>query len=209
LTEQPKIDLSPIAAIMEGRLAERGVRPEGLFWRDQKSMDSRFDQILTVCRHEKEPFGMSDLGCGYGGLFSRASQIGLPVHRYYGYDISLKMLEAARDNVKAPEREFIQADRLDRMNDYAFACGIFNMPTPGTSEAAWTTHVESLIRNLHEYTVRGFAFNSLTTYVDYRQDGLYYGDPLHFFDFCKREIGRKVTLLHDADSWEWTIYVRK
>jgi len=65
------------------------------------------------------------------------------------------------------------------------------------------------VHNLNDHSIRGFAFNSLTTYVDYRQDGLYYGDPLYYFDFCKKHISRKVSLLHDADNWEWTIYVRK
>ncbi len=209
MSAEPKVDLTPIVTIMEDRLAEKGVGPEGLFWRDEVSMNRRFDQILAVCRHEHEPFGFSDLGCGYGALYVRARQLGLPVARYVGYDISAKMLAAAREHVVDAEASFIQGDRLDQVNDYAFGCGILNMPSPDTTEADWADHVKSVIANLDACSQRGFAFNSLTTYVDYRQDGLYYGDPLFYFDYCKRHIGRKVSLLHDADNWEWTIYVRK
>jgi len=209
MTAEHKVDLSPIVTIMEQRLAEKGVGPEGLYWRDEETMNRRFDQILAVCRDEKQDFGFSDLGCGYGALYTRARQLGLPVRRYLGYDVSSKMLEAAQQRVDCEDAAFIQADRLDRQNDYAFACGIINMPTPGADEAQWTRHVESIVRNLNDHSNRGFAFNSLTTYVDYRQDGLYYGDPLHYFDFCKKHVARKVSLLHDADNWEWTIFVRK
>jgi SAM-dependent methyltransferase len=204
-----KLDLSSMVTIMEQRLADKGIGPAGVYWRDQESMNRRFDQILAVCRHERQKFGFSDLGCGYGALFTRARELSLPVTRYIGYDISGKMLEAARSHVRSPHAEFVQGDRLDRPNDYAFSCGIINMPTPGVSDDQWTSYVEAIVQNLHEHSIRGFAFNSLTTYVDYRQPDLYYGDPLYFFDLCKKQFSRKVSLLHDADNWEWTIYVRK
>jgi hypothetical protein len=44
--------------------------------------------------------------------------------------------------------------------------------------------------------------------VDWKQDDLYYGDPLFFFDHCKRTFSRTVTLLHDYPLYEWTIHVR-
>ena len=44
---------------------------------------------------------------------------------------------------------------------------------------------------------RGLAFNLLTTYVDWRKDDLYYADPGRYFDFCRRELSRYVTLVHD------------
>jgi hypothetical protein len=59
-----------------------------------------------------------------------------------------------------------------------------------------------------ERSRRGFAFNLFTTYVDWKEDHLYYGDPGFFFDFCKRELSRSVALLHDYPLWEWTMVVR-
>ena len=55
----------------------------------------------------------------------------------------------------------------------------------------------------------GFSFNLLTSYVDWEEDHLYYGDPGVFFEYCKRKHSRFVTLLHDYPLYEWTIAVRK
>ena len=38
---------------------------------------------------------------------------------------------------------------------------------------------------------------------------LHYGDPLWFFDWCKRKYSRNVALLHDYDLYDFTIIVRK
>ena len=56
---------------------------------------------------------------------------------------------------------------------------------------------------------KGISFNLLTKYADYEADNLYYGDPLYFFDYCKRNLSKYVTLLHDYELYEWTILVKK
>lgn len=38
---------------------------------------------------------------------------------------------------------------------------------------------------------------------------LFFGDPLFFFDFCKRNFSRNVALLHDYGLYDFTILVRK
>ena len=45
--------------------------------------------------------------------------------------------------------------------------------------------------------------------VDWKEDHLYYADPLFWFNFCRNNISKKVTLLHDYPLWEWTICVTK
>ncbi len=55
----------------------------------------------------------------------------------------------------------------------------------------------------------GIAFNCLTTYVNWKEDHLYYADPFEFFDFCKRNISRYLCLLHDYPLYEWTMLVYK
>jgi hypothetical protein len=64
-----------------------------------------------------------------------------------------------------------------------------------------------MIRRLSEQSARGLAFNLFTTYVDFRNDDLFYADPAEFFSLCRRELSRYVTLLHDYPLYEWTLVV--
>jgi hypothetical protein len=73
----------------------------------------------------------------------------------------------------------------------------------------WEAYVFSLVERLWSYSKRGFAFNSLTSYSDrerMRRD-LYYPDPARLFDFCKRNLSRNVSVLHDYGLYEFTILV--
>ena len=56
-----------------------------------------------------------------------------------------------------------------------------------------------------QHSRSGFTFNLLSTYSDYQEEHLFYGDPLEWFDWCKREITPRVMLLHDYPLYEWTI----
>jgi hypothetical protein len=69
--------------------------------------------------------------------------------------------------------------------------------------------MKGALMHLAAMSIRGFAFNAMTTYVDWKQENLYYADPFMFFDFCKRNISRYVSLLHDYPLFEWTMIVRK
>ena len=56
-----------------------------------------------------------------------------------------------------------------------------------------------------------FSFNILTKYSEknYMQDHLYYADPLFFFDYCKQNFSKNVSLIHDYNLYEFTILVKK
>ena len=118
------------------------------------------------------------------------------------------MLAAARTHVDDRRAEWIHSAEVSREADYSFVSG---RSTCGWSRATrqWTAYVESVLRTLHEQSRRGFAFNLLTSYVDWRKDDLFYADPAAFFGFCKRELSRYVTLIHDYPLFEWTIAVRR
>jgi hypothetical protein len=94
------------------------------------------------------------------------------------------------------------------MADYYFESGIFNVKFD-INEDLWRAYIEETLRNMHEYSRKGFGFNLMTTYVDFKKPQLYYADPAYFFDFCKKNFSKKVSLLHDYDLFEWTIIVKR
>jgi SAM-dependent methyltransferase len=201
-------DLGPVARLYSESLAEHGTSSMGVGWRDDKSHLLRFEKLSEVLNgQDKElPFSINDLGCGYGALYGFLVDRGFRIGQFRGYDISDRMLEQAQHLV--PESELILGSRLDKVADYSFASGIFNVRL-SEDENSWLSYVERTVANLDEFSLKGFAFNLLSVYVDYREPHLFYGDPLHFFDLCKRRFSPRVSLLHDYPLYEWTIVVRK
>jgi SAM-dependent methyltransferase len=198
--------LSKIARFVDGLLETEGATVKGVGWRSRENQRLRFRQLVRALELGDEPFTVNDLGCGLADLYGFIKDEGLPMRGYRGYDLSEKMLTVARERVGG-DGEVVRADRVTETADYSFACGIFNTKLDATDEE-WLDYMKSVIANLHKHSDRGFAFNSLTTYVDYREDHHFYADPAELFRFCKQEISPRVALLHDYPLWEWTIAVR-
>ncbi len=197
--------LGGISKFMEGLLEKEGETSWGVGFSDAENQATRFAPLLEVVDPEAE-FTVNDLGAGFADLYGFIRDRGLPMSGYRGYDLSEKMLEVAKTRV-GDDAELVRGERLDQPADYSFACGIFNTKLEA-GEEEWDNYMKAVVHNLDEFSTRGFAFNSLTTYVDYREDHLFYSDPMKMFNYCKREISPRVTLLHDYPLWEWTILVR-
>jgi SAM-dependent methyltransferase len=190
------------------RLLEReGESAPGVGWPNRENQETRFAQLLRLIEPEREEFTVNDLGCGFADLYGFIRDRGLPMRAYRGYDLSPKMLEVAKDRV-GKDAELIRSEQMTEDADYSFACGVFNTRLEA-GEDEWLEYMKSVIRDLDRHSGRGFAFNSLTTYVEWREDQLFYADPMELFRFCKEEISPRVALLHDYPLWEWTMLVRR
>ena len=198
--------LTKVAGFMDDLLEKEGSNVKAVGWRTRENQQLRFAQLLRGLEFGDEPFTVNDLGCGLADLYGFIKDEGLPMRAYRGYDLSEKMIAAAREQV-GDDGELVRGDRITQSADYSFACGIFNKKLDA-ADGEWLDYMKSVIANLDEYSERGFAFNSLTTYVDYREEGQFYADPTELFRFCKEEISPRVALLHDYPLWEWTIGVR-
>jgi len=199
------LDLGAVAGLYEASLAQHGESSPAVGWRDPSQHRLRFGKLASVIEPSDGAVGVNDLGCGYGAFLPFLREAGVAVAHFRGYDISAQMVARAR--AKFPEGEFRVGDRLDEPADFSFACGIFNVRLTH-SEEAWREHILRTLENLAAFSRRGFAFNLLTTHVDYREPHLYYGDPCFFFEHCRRSFGRRIALLHGAPPYEWTIAIR-
>jgi SAM-dependent methyltransferase len=204
VTEQ---DLSGVADLYSRSLAEHGTVAKGVGWGDEPTHRLRFDKLAQVIEGDAAPT-VNDLGCGFGSLWGYLDETGRRPARYYGYDISAEMLDEARRALPGEGVELIAESKLRTEADYSFASGIFNVRLE-TDEASWAEFVRDTLCDLHEHSTRGFAFNVLTSYVDYREEHLFYADPREWLDFCKTELSPRVALLHDYPLYEWTMLVRR
>jgi len=203
-----RIDIEKIEELYTKNVQQYGIDVRSVGWKNVKSQRLRFQKMVEVIANEEDIIEVNELGCGYGAMYLFLIEAGFEIGRYMGYDISAAMLEAARGFVEDSRAEFIQSELITHMADYSFASGVFNVKFD-IEEKVWFKYIEEVLKNMHEHSRKGFAFNMLTTYVDFREDHLFYGDPFYFFDFCKKIFSKKVSLLHDYDLWEWTVCVKK
>jgi len=123
----------------------------------------------------------------------------------------MAMIEKATDvNVKTSNGEFISKLDDNRKWDYVVASGLFNVQLK-TNTLDWEAYIRETIDAFNAISIKGFGFNILTSYsdLDKMKDYLHYGDPLFYFDYCKKKYARNVSLLHDYGLYEFTILVKK
>ncbi len=191
------------------KIIVHGPTARGVDWNSEESQLLRFEQLLKVC--DMSPgFSINDYGCGYGALVTYLHKKGLIFH-YHGFDISISMINHAHKLYDGLEDcRFSSDESLLPLADYTVASGIFNVRLQA-SDDEWRRYIFDTVNKVATLSRRGFAFNMLTTYSDpeRRRPDLYFADPLFWFDHCKRNFSRFVTLLHDYPLYEFTILVRK
>lgn len=201
--------LSQISDHYSRSLEEHGQVAAGVGWGTAEKHAIRFDQLLKLVEQTDAPFTVNDLGCGYGALIDELESRGHAIETFTGYDISQPMIDAAHARFGARSNASFRTDpKLVTMADYSFASGIFNVRF-SQDDNSWQTFILETLHNLNSYSNKGFAFNLLSSYVDWKAPDLHYADPCFYFDYCKRHFGGQVALLHDAPLYEWTMIVRK
>lgn len=200
--------LGRVAEYYAGKLRAHGPTPAGVDWNSEESQRLRFQKLLEVAR-DLQDFSILDYGCGYGALLGHL-KTEHPRSRYVGYDISEDMIARARELHGSSGAEFHSSFEALTPQDFTVASGVFNVRLD-VDTGRWVDYVHATIDRLNGLSLRGFAFNVLTSYSDpprMRAD-LYYADPLVLFDRCKRLYSKQVALLHDYPLYEFTIIVRK
>lgn len=192
------------------KIQTMGPSPAGVDWGSTYAQFTRFEQLIKLIPAHawaNRP-SLNDLGCGYGALLGYLEAQGFHAD-YLGIDLVPSMVEAAQRQFG--ERGcFEVGSRCHRVADYSVASGLFNVQND-VAPSDWQTFILGVLDDLNTHSRLGFAFNCLTSYsdADHMRPNLYYGDPLQFFDLCKRKYARNVALLHDYDLYDFTIIVRR
>lgn len=190
------------------KINEHGATPKGVDWNGEESQFVRFEQLSKIICKNLE-FTINDIGCGYG-KYSEFLEKNSYNSLYKGYDLSLEMVNHAKKIY--PKIDFYKVNKLDEIlkSDYSIASGIFSVKM-NHNESEWLSYILNTLEEMNEKSIKAFSFNMLTKYSDkeYMREDLYYADPLFFFDYCKRNFSKNVSLNHDYDLYEFTILVKK
>ena len=201
--------LRQIANLYTENLSTHGPQSKAVGWRTPESQELRFQKLSSVIA-DTGPITVNDYGCGYGAHLEYLTKRGIEVTEYNGYDISGDMLDGAAGQLSwfKGRLNLVQSAELSTQADYSFVSGTFNVRFQA-DDAQWAEFIRKKLIDLNRWSTRGYAFNQLSVYVDWKEPHLFYGDPCVWFDFVKRELSRKVSLLHDYPLYEWTMTVVK
>ena len=193
------------------KLETFGATAKGVDYNGEQARQIRFAELVKII-HPAQPFSIIDYGCGYGAMFEYLNERGWDFD-YYGVDLIEKMVRAGREKYAAFSNAHFTTDEKElSVADYLVAAGIFNIKLESPYEE-WQEFICQTLPRMNALCAKAFAFNMLTKYSDAdrmaERPDLFYGDPLFFFDFCKRNFSRNVALLHDYGLYDFTILVRK
>lgn len=186
-----------------------GAGLEAVDWKSKEAQYNRFEQLLKVV-DKRAPFSINDYGCGCGELVNFLTTKNYEF-QYFGFDVSKLMIEKAKETyADCGDCKFFSCLTDLPVSDYTVASGIFNLKF-GAGDDEWKNFMLEKVNEINRLSRKGFSFNALTSYsdVEFQRDDLYYADPLFWFDYCKKNISRYVSLLHDYPEYDWTLIVRK
>jgi SAM-dependent methyltransferase len=193
------------------KLEIHGTTAKGVDYNGEQAQQVRFAELVKVINPVNK-FSVTDYGSGYGAMFEYIHARGWDFE-YYGVDLIEEMVIAGREKFKAfPNAHFEVDEKKVPVADYLVAAGIFNIKLEADYDE-WKAFTCETLTRMNSLCSKGFSFNMLTKYSDAdrmaQRPDLYYGDPLFYFDFCKRNFSRNVALLHDYGLYDFTMIVRK
>lgn len=184
-------------------LAVHGDSPLAAQYSCQQSQERRFELLADIGDlHQKR---ILDFGCGTGQLGSYLANRGIEFD-YFGTDIVSDFLTLCRK--KFPKGHFEEFSSISNLQfDYIFVSGVFN-----NLRSDNTQFYQETVRQLFSMCSIGLSFNMMSTYVDFKDPGLFYEYPEHVFSFLKREVTPFVTLRNDYEvkpgvvPFDFTVY---
>lgn len=195
-----------------------GATPQGVDWKNTDAQWLRFVQLSHL--FDSTPisdkiFSVNDLGCGYAEFYKLLDLKFKNNFEYFGYDISKPCIDFIQKDAFYQQKNNFKAIHIQKaedmqVSDYSITSGIFNVKFEKDNDL-WLKYILQTLDTLDKKSIKGFAFNCLTSYSDKdkMQGNLYYADPLFLFDHVKRNYAKNVALYHDYGIYDFTIVAKK
>ena len=146
-----------------------------------------------------------DVGCGLGDFYSYLKGSGIDVD-YHGVDISSELINIAQKNLQLKTleyRDFFKEKFEAHSFDFVICSQVLNLKTPGVNNFELA---QEFLTEMYRLARKGVACDFVTSYVDFKEDYLFYHSPEDIFAFSKT-LSKRVTLRHDYPAFEFCIYI--
>jgi ubiquinone/menaquinone biosynthesis C-methylase UbiE len=146
-----------------------------------------------------------DVGCGLGDFYSYLKGSGIDVD-YHGVDISSELINIAQKNLQLKTleyRDFFKEKFEAHSFDFVICSQVLNLKTPGVNNFELA---QEFLTEMYRVARKGVACDFVTSYVDFKEDYLFYHSPEDILTFSKT-LSKRVTLRHDYPAFEFCIYI--
>lgn len=195
-------DKNTIISRYKSRLEKFGPSIESLASGTVERRAIRFNLLADV--GDLEGATVLDLGSGLGDFYAFLEESNVKVN-YTGYDLSPDLVQLAAQ--RFPDAKFevrdIQTDGIDGKFDYIVSSQTFNFRIENESNIDL---VKSCLQICYQHCNKGMCFDFLTSYVDYKEDHLYYYSPEELFSYAK-SLTKRVSLSHQSPLYEFSLYL--
>ncbi len=195
-------DKAEIASRYQERLRQHGASSAALATGTPERQEIRFGVLAGV--GNLDGARVLDLGCGLGDFYQFLLNRGIRPH-YTGYDITPGFIGHAK--TRFPEAHFdvrdVQVDGIPEKFDYVVSSQTFNNRLAHEDNQKL---MQDILRISYEASEKGVAIDMFTSYVDFREDRLFYYSPEEIFRFSKT-LTKRVLLRHDYPLFEFTVYL--
>ncbi len=147
-----------------------------------------------------------DIGCGLADFYAYILENGIEAN-YTGYDITEDFIQIAQE--RFPNGHFevrdIQTQGIPTRFDYIVSSQTFNNRFMHDDN---TQVMQDVLRIAYEACDKGLAVDMMTSYVDFKEDHLFYYQPEDIFRYAK-SLTKRVMLRHDYPTFEFAIFLFK
>ncbi|WP_205508564.1 class I SAM-dependent methyltransferase [Longitalea arenae] len=172
---------------------------------NQQRQYLRFAELLKYVDHNDASKEILEVGCGSADLYKYLNFNGYR-GKYTGYDINENLLNLAKAkyvNVNVELVDILES-KATRKFDYVLMSGVFNVMVG--QDMNW---IRAFVTKMFELCTNHIAFNALSTYVNFKDDKMFYIDPFEIARYCTENLSKRVTLLHHNLPYNYTLVVFK
>jgi SAM-dependent methyltransferase len=201
---------SRIVRACEDYLARHGDSHLGVGWPHAGDASRRYEVMLDVIRAGgARPVTLLDFGCGAGHLYDHLLAAGRTDIAYAGHDLSpafRRLMAEKHPDVSVYAADVLSGEVLPPRHDYVVANGVFTMKMDIPFEDMWEYFTAMLVV-LASLARVGFAFNVMSSHVDWERDDLFHVPHDRLADFLIARFGRSFVMRSDYGLYEYTTYV--